>query len=250
MTYGRQVGTALGITLGFVTFIAVWRVGVARKGIDMEALKARFYPDIDHRHRQGDARVATETDAARDRVLAARAALGEELETLEASARAAVDIPAKVRSSPAKAAAVAGGTAFIVLGGPGRVFRRAKRAVRGPAAAAAAVDAARRDREDAALARQRRRQGPRNARTRLRRLHEAGAEGSDPASHPPVRRGPAPAAAPGASKAAAEAVFSTDEEGFQARLQQVQSRIARRERRTGADRARHPAAGATIEPGP
>ena len=32
-----------------------------------------------------------------------------------------------------------------------------------------------------------------------------------------------------ASKAAAEAVFSTDEEGFQARLAQVQSRIARRE---------------------
>ena len=44
--------------------------------------------------------MATETDAARDRVLAARAALGEELETLEASARAAVDIPAKIRRRP------------------------------------------------------------------------------------------------------------------------------------------------------
>jgi len=32
-----------------------------------------------------------------------------------------------------------------------------------------------------------------------------------------------------ASRAAAEAVFSTDEEGFQARLAQVQGRIARRE---------------------
>ena len=53
--------------------------------------------------------MATETDAARDRVLAARAALGEELEVLEASARAAVDVPAKIRRSPAKAAAVAGG---------------------------------------------------------------------------------------------------------------------------------------------
>ena len=75
--------------------------------------------------------MATETDAARDRVLAARAALGEELETLEASARAAVDIPAKIKRSPAKAAAVAGGAAFLVLGGPKRVFRAGKRAVTG-----------------------------------------------------------------------------------------------------------------------
>ena len=78
--------------------------------------------------------MATETDAARDRVLAARTALGEEFETLEASARTAVDIPAKVRRNPAKTAAIAGGTAFIVAGGPRRVFRRVKRAVRGPAA--------------------------------------------------------------------------------------------------------------------
>lgn len=75
--------------------------------------------------------MAAETDAARDRVLAARAALGEELETLEASARAALDIPARVKRSPAKAAAIVGGTGFIVLGGPKRVFRRAKRAVFG-----------------------------------------------------------------------------------------------------------------------
>jgi hypothetical protein len=78
--------------------------------------------------------VAAETDAARDRVLAARAALGDELDALEASARAAVDIPAKVRRSPAKAAAVAGGAGFLVLGGPGRLFRRARRAVFGPTA--------------------------------------------------------------------------------------------------------------------
>ena len=76
--------------------------------------------------------MATETDAARDRVLAARAALGEELEVLEASARAAVDIPAKVRRSPGKTAAIAGGAAFLVLGGPRRLFRRAKRTVTGP----------------------------------------------------------------------------------------------------------------------
>ena len=48
--------------------------------------------------------MATETDAARERVLVARAQLGDELALLEASARSAVDIPAKVKASPAKAA--------------------------------------------------------------------------------------------------------------------------------------------------
>jgi len=78
--------------------------------------------------------VATETDAARDRVLAARAALGDELDALEASARAAIDIPAKIRRSPAKAAAVAGSAGFLVLGGPRRLFGAARRAVFGPTA--------------------------------------------------------------------------------------------------------------------
>ena len=54
--------------------------------------------------------MATEQDAARDRVLAARRDLSEQLELLEASGRAAIDIPAKIRRSPAKAAAVAGGS--------------------------------------------------------------------------------------------------------------------------------------------
>jgi hypothetical protein len=78
--------------------------------------------------------VATETDAARDRVLAARAALGDELDALEASARAAIDIPAKIKRSPAKAAAVAGSAGFLALGGPKRLLRAANRAVRGPTA--------------------------------------------------------------------------------------------------------------------
>jgi hypothetical protein len=76
--------------------------------------------------------VAEATDAARDRVLAARSALAEEIDLLEASARAAIDVPAKIRRSPAKAAAIAGGAGFLVVGGPGRVFRGVKRAVRGP----------------------------------------------------------------------------------------------------------------------
>ena len=76
--------------------------------------------------------MAEATDAARDRVLAARSALAEEIDLLEASARAAVDVPAKIRRSPGKAAAIVGGTGFFVLGGPGRVFRGVKRAIRGP----------------------------------------------------------------------------------------------------------------------
>jgi hypothetical protein len=75
--------------------------------------------------------VATETDAARDRVLAARAILGEELDALEASARTAADVPAKVRRNPGKVAAVAGGAAFVGLRGPQRLFRAGKRAVFG-----------------------------------------------------------------------------------------------------------------------
>ena len=75
--------------------------------------------------------MATEQDAARLRVLAARADLAEEVQLLEASARAAVDIPAKIKRSPAKAAALAGGVGFLALKGPQRLFGAARRAVRG-----------------------------------------------------------------------------------------------------------------------
>jgi hypothetical protein len=76
--------------------------------------------------------VAAEADAARERVLAARTELATEVERLQTSARAAVDIPAKVRRSPAKAAAVVGGVGFVALGGPRRLFRRVKSAIVGP----------------------------------------------------------------------------------------------------------------------
>ena len=75
--------------------------------------------------------MATEQDAARDRVLAARAELEGDLEDLEASARAAVDIPARIRQSPAKAAAIAGGAGFLVLKGPSRVYRFVRRSITG-----------------------------------------------------------------------------------------------------------------------
>jgi hypothetical protein len=78
--------------------------------------------------------VGAETDAARAEVLASRAALLDEVQRLEASARAAVDIPAKVRRAPARTAGLAAGTAFVVLGGPQRLYRRARRAILGPKA--------------------------------------------------------------------------------------------------------------------
>ena len=72
------------------------------------------------------------SDSARADVLAARTALTEELERLEASARAAVDVPAKVKRNPVKAAGIAAGAGFLLIGGPQKVFRRAKRVVLGP----------------------------------------------------------------------------------------------------------------------
>lgn len=70
-------------------------------------------------------------ESARAQVLASRALLDEELVRLEASARAAVDIPAKVKRHPVKAAGVAAGAGFVVLGGPRRVLRGARNAVFG-----------------------------------------------------------------------------------------------------------------------
>jgi hypothetical protein len=78
-----------------------------------------------------DAPLADAAAAASADVLAARAALGDELVRLEATARAAVDVRAKVRRNPGRTAAVAGGAAFVALGGPRRVFRSVKRRVVG-----------------------------------------------------------------------------------------------------------------------
>jgi hypothetical protein len=72
-----------------------------------------------------------ELEAALAEVRLARAGLFDETNRLEATLRDAVDIKAKVRRNPKKAAAVAGGAAFLALGGPRRVLRRARRAVFG-----------------------------------------------------------------------------------------------------------------------
>ncbi len=79
------------------------------------------------------------TDAARAEVLSARAQVAAarsdvetEIARLEAAGRSAVDIPSKIKKSPAKTAGLAAGAVFLVAGGPGRVVRRVKRAVMGP----------------------------------------------------------------------------------------------------------------------
>jgi hypothetical protein len=69
--------------------------------------------------------------AAAAEVAAARDALTGELSALRASARAAVDVRAKVRRNPGKAAAAVGGASFLAVGGPRKVFRAVKRRVVG-----------------------------------------------------------------------------------------------------------------------
>jgi hypothetical protein len=169
--------------------------------------------------------VASETDAARDRVLAARAALGDELETLEASARAAADVPAKIRRNPVRTAALVGGTGFLVLGGPRRVFRAAKRAVRGepdPLPKSLLPDEVEKslrklgddgakvrgvlERDFAAYAAQAQKE-----RARLRTL---------------LLLTVARPFLAGATKQAVGWLFRTDDEGFQARLAQIRARAA------------------------
>ena len=75
--------------------------------------------------------MAARTDAARSEVVAAREAFGAESEQLGPATRTAFDVPAKIRKAPVQSAALAGGAAFLLLGGPRRAFGRLKRVVRG-----------------------------------------------------------------------------------------------------------------------
>jgi hypothetical protein len=70
--------------------------------------------------------MAQSTAEARQEVEAARQGLSNELDELGSSARAAVDIPAKVRRNPARTVGVAGGAAFLLLGGPKRLAKAAE----------------------------------------------------------------------------------------------------------------------------
>jgi len=60
---------------------------------------------------------------ARRQVEQARQAVETELDNLGTATRAALDIPAKVRRHPVQTAGVAGGAAFLLLGGPRRVAK-------------------------------------------------------------------------------------------------------------------------------
>ena len=44
ITFGPQIGAAIGITLGYLTWMALMGVDVARRGVDVEDMKDRFYP--------------------------------------------------------------------------------------------------------------------------------------------------------------------------------------------------------------
>jgi hypothetical protein len=44
ITFGPQVGAAVGITIGYVTWLTMMGVDLARGGIDIDGLKDRFYP--------------------------------------------------------------------------------------------------------------------------------------------------------------------------------------------------------------
>ena len=70
--------------------------------------------------------------AAREAVMAARRQLVDETERLEASARAAVDIPSKVKRNPGRTAGLAAGAGFLLLGGPGRVVKGLRKAIGRP----------------------------------------------------------------------------------------------------------------------
>jgi hypothetical protein len=59
---------------------------------------------------------------ARSQVRTAQVAFQDDLDTLSEATRSAMDIPAKIRKSPVKSAALAGGAGFLLLGGPRRVM--------------------------------------------------------------------------------------------------------------------------------
>ncbi len=44
ITFSPQVGAAVGITLGYLAWIALMGIDIARRGVDFEDMKNRFYP--------------------------------------------------------------------------------------------------------------------------------------------------------------------------------------------------------------
>jgi hypothetical protein len=60
---------------------------------------------------------------------AARSGLTEALDDLMSATQSALDVPAKIRRNPVKAAALVGGTGFLLAGGPRRVVRAVGRRI-------------------------------------------------------------------------------------------------------------------------
>lgn len=69
--------------------------------------------------------MATSTEEARRKVIAAREALGGELDEFTSAARSAADIPAKIKKNPLQTTALAAGAGFLIVGGPKRVLKAA-----------------------------------------------------------------------------------------------------------------------------
>lgn len=175
---------------------------------------------------------AADAMTSRADIATARGELERELDTLEASARAAIDIPARVRRDPVKAAGVAGGAAFLAVGGPRRALRFARRQLRGapeplpkellPEQVERVVRSLGEDGKAVRAALDREFSdylaGTRKERER-RGFRAAAAQLFQTASTPIVRR---------AALNAAERLFNADEGLFGERLQQVRRRNAER----------------------
>ncbi|HUG47767.1 MAG TPA: hypothetical protein VMP67_05080 [Candidatus Limnocylindria bacterium] len=73
--------------------------------------------------------MADATADARQELERARRRAESELDELGLATRSALDIPAKIRRNPLKTAGLAGGAAFLAVGGPKRVIRAAERRV-------------------------------------------------------------------------------------------------------------------------
>lgn len=70
-------------------------------------------------------------DETRVELEAQRARVRATAQRLEAATRHALDLQARIRENPIQTAAIAGGLAFLLLGGPRRVIRKVRQTVRG-----------------------------------------------------------------------------------------------------------------------
>jgi hypothetical protein len=70
--------------------------------------------------------VAQSVAEARQAVVDARKDVEKQLDDLGSATRAALDIPAKVRRNPVRTVGVGAGAAFLLLGGPKRLMKRAE----------------------------------------------------------------------------------------------------------------------------